>query len=164
MESTMLKGIIIMLLLSVAIAAEQETRQQPPYRPLSPSYRFQPKFCSDTYSGRQLYVGEMYTRPGQCVRVQCLGTLQLWEDSCKSPAGLKGNCIVLPQMESNLEYPKCCPFYECKTYESNSQGEVETTNTYEHTGYLRRSYVTELIRINKEPGEIITAPARKYQL
>lgn len=38
------------------------------------------QFCMDTLTGRSMYVGEVFTRPGQCVRVQCLGTLQLWED------------------------------------------------------------------------------------
>lgn len=36
--------------------------------------------CRDDETGRELYIGEFFTRPGQCVRVQCLGNLQLWED------------------------------------------------------------------------------------
>lgn len=50
------------------------------------AYLYNPQYCSDTLSGRQLYVGEVFTRSGQCVRVQCLGTLQLWEDrwACSS--------------------------------------------------------------------------------
>lgn len=31
-------------------------------------------------TGRELFIGDFYTRSGQCVRVQCLGTLEIWED------------------------------------------------------------------------------------
>lgn len=48
---------------------------------LAASYRYSQQYCRDTLTARQLYVGEVFTRPGQCVRVQCLGTLQVWEDT-----------------------------------------------------------------------------------
>ncbi|KAH8415302.1 hypothetical protein KR222_002095, partial [Zaprionus bogoriensis] len=132
------------------------------------AYRYMTQFCGDTVTGRELYVGEVFTRPGQCVRVQCLGTLQLWEDSCKVPTSLKGACTVLPPTQAGQEYPRCCPLYECKTYQSNAGGELEQTNTYDHNGNLRKSHVTEVIVFGKEPrlgqGGAPTAPPRKYQL
>lgn len=36
--------------------------------------------CVDTETGRELYVGDSFTRSGRCIRVQCLDTLELWED------------------------------------------------------------------------------------
>ncbi|XP_017965431.1 uncharacterized protein LOC108657361 [Drosophila navojoa] len=114
------------------------------------SYRYSQQYCRDTLTARQLYVGEVFTRPGQCVRVQCLGTLRVWEDTCKVPVGLKGDCHVLPPTETDLVYPKCCPLYECKTFTSNPEGELEQTNTYDHLGNLRKSHLTELIIINKD--------------
>ncbi|EDW66280.2 protein Vago [Drosophila virilis] len=154
---TCLLGFIFVICMGIS-------RATPPFH----SYLYNPQYCSDTLSGRQLYVGEVFTRSGQCVRVQCLGTLQLWEDSCKVPGALKGACNVLPPTEANEDYPRCCPMYECKTYESNAQGELEQTNTYDHTGNLRKSHVTELIVISKDrrPGapDIPAAPARKYHV
>lgn len=156
--------------------------------PLAASYRYSQQYCRDTLTGRQLYVGEVFTRPGQCVRVQCLGTLRVWEDtwvsdrenetqrewrladqshalifctsfslsffinrySCKVPVGLKGDCHELPPTETDSVYPKCCPLYECKTFTSNPEGELEQTNTYDHAGNLRKSHLTEVIIINKD--------------
>ncbi|KAL7743241.1 hypothetical protein ACLKA6_016184 [Drosophila palustris] len=159
MEPTLM-GIILMMLFGIS-------QTTPLNRTLS-SKRYDVQFCADTYSGRQLYVGEIFTRPGQCIRVQCLGTLQLWEDSCQVPAGLKGNCVALPPTDANLDYPKCCPLYECKTYESNSRGEVEQTHTYNHSGKLIQTNVAEVVFINKSrrigSADVPTAPARKYQV
>ncbi|KAH8284426.1 hypothetical protein KR018_008823, partial [Drosophila ironensis] len=108
-------------------------------------YMFENQFCMDTQTGRQLYVGEVFTRQGQCVRVQCLGTLQIWEDSCLVPKNLMGDCHPVPPSEENIDYPRCCPLYECKTYKSHASGTGEQTNTYDHYGTLRKSYLTEKI-------------------
>ncbi|XP_017076940.1 uncharacterized protein LOC108111845 [Drosophila eugracilis] len=136
-----------------------------PYRPQS--YMDNQQFCMDTMTGRQLYVGEIFTREGQCIRVQCLESSRLWEDSCQVPKLTKGDCKRVPPKDDNPEYPRCCPLYECKSYETNPEGTMEMTNTYDHYGTLRLSSLTELIVIDKRPrshGEIPTAPARKYQV
>ncbi|XP_034487410.1 uncharacterized protein LOC117791698 [Drosophila innubila] len=163
MLNNKMKSTLIAILLLMLFGINQAT----PTNRSSKHYSVQ--FCADTYSGRQLYVGEIFTRPGQCIRVQCLGTLQLWEDSCKTPAGLKGTCVALPASDANLDYPKCCPLYECKTYESNARGEVEQTHTYNHSGKLIQTNVAEVVFINKNrrigsSADILTAPARKYQV
>ncbi|ALC48814.1 Vago, partial [Drosophila busckii] len=134
-------------------------------------YSYNQQFCRDTLSGRQLYVGEVFTRSGQCMRVQCLGTLQLWEDSCKVPVSLKGDCTRLEQTadNTNQDYPKCCPLYECKTNETNMHSKLEMTNIYDHNSNLRKSNVNEVIIVNNDrhhlaSGHISTVPVRKYQV
>ncbi|EDV95397.1 uncharacterized protein LOC6569294 [Drosophila grimshawi] len=158
---SLILGIILVIFLS-------NSQAMPPHNSLA-SYSFNPQFCIDTLSGRQLYVGEVFTRLNQCVRVQCLGTLQLWEDNCKVPMTLQGDCNVLPPTDANLGYPKCCPLYECKTYEASAQGELEQTNTYDHAGNLRTSNVTEVIVISKElrpsgSPDKPAVPVRQYQV
>ncbi|XP_015041464.1 uncharacterized protein LOC108162674 isoform X1 [Drosophila miranda] len=146
MESSALTSVVMLVLLAILAGGEAAL----PYRSAS-SYRYSQQFCMDTQTGRQLYVGEVFTRLEQCMRVQCLGTLQLWEDSCLVPSSIKGDCRSIPPTESNLEYPRCCPLYECKTYESSAEGTLEQTNTYDHNGSLRKSHLTEVIVINKKP-------------
>ncbi|EDX17613.1 uncharacterized protein LOC6725648 [Drosophila simulans] len=136
-----------------------------PYR--SSAYLYNQQFCMDTLTGRQLYIGEVFTREDQCVRIQCLESQQLWEDSCQVPKLTQGNCKPVPSTEPHAEYPRCCPLYECKSYESNSGGTLEQTNTYNHYGTLRSSHLTEMIVIDRRTlprGEIPTASARKYQV
>lgn len=36
--------------------------------------------CLDLETGRELHVGDSFTRSGRCISVQCLDTLELWED------------------------------------------------------------------------------------
>ncbi|XP_022219461.2 uncharacterized protein LOC111072116 isoform X2 [Drosophila obscura] len=144
MESSALTSVVLLVLLAILAGGEAAL----PYR--SSSYHYNQQFCMDTQTGRHLYVGEVFTRLGLCIRVQCLGTLQLWEDSCLVPSSIKGDCRPVPPTETNLEYPRCCPLYECKTYESNAEGTLEQTNTYDHNGSLRKSHLTEVIVINKK--------------
>ncbi|XP_017089735.2 protein Vago [Drosophila bipectinata] len=138
-----------------------------PYRQ---PYVYEHQFCMDTVTGRQLYVGEVFTRPGQCIRIQCLGTLQLWEDSCLVPKLSKGDCRPVQPEEENLDYPRCCPMYECKTYQSHAGGRVEQTITYDHYGTVRKSHLTEVIVIRPQKGSPVNvedpaAPSpRKYQV
>ncbi|KAH8304070.1 hypothetical protein KR059_000006, partial [Drosophila kikkawai] len=134
--------------------------------PIAPSYLYNPQFCMDTLTGHSLYVGEVFTRPGQCVRVQCLGTLQLWEDSCQVPNLKKGDCKPVPPKETGLDYPRCCPLYECKSYETHAGGTLEQTNTYNQYGSLLNTHLTEVIMISQRPlqAETPTAPVRKYQV
>ncbi|XP_026838801.1 uncharacterized protein LOC6551671 [Drosophila erecta] len=131
------------------------------------SYLYNQQFCMDTLTGRQLYIGEVFTREDQCVRIQCLESQQLWEDSCQVPKLTQGDCKPIPSTNVGAEYPRCCPLYECKSYKSNSGGTLEQTNTYDHYGTLRSSHLTEMIMFERRPrprGEIPTAPARKYQV
>ncbi|XP_034663956.1 uncharacterized protein LOC117898572 isoform X1 [Drosophila subobscura] len=144
MESSALTSVGLLILHAILPVGEAAL----PYRSSS-SYHYSQHFCMDTQTGRQLYVGEVFTRLGLCIRVQCLGTLQLWEDSCLVPSSIKGDCKPVPPTETNFEYPRCCPLYECKTYESNAEGTLKQTNTYDHNGSLRMSHLTEVIVINK---------------
>lgn len=77
----------------------------------------------------------------------------------------KGDCKPVQPTETGLDYPRCCPLYECKSYESHAGGTLEQTNTYDHYGTLRKSHLTEVIMIGqrpfKGPGE---EPVRKYQV
>ncbi|XP_020805029.1 uncharacterized protein LOC110181577 isoform X2 [Drosophila serrata] len=157
----------IVLLISLTIIGGSQAATLP-YR--SSAYVYNPQFCMDTLTGHSLYVGEVFTRPGQCVRVQCLGTLQLWEDSCQVPNLKKGDCKQVPPKETGVDYPRCCPLYECKSYETHSGGTLEQTNTYNHYGTLLNTHLTEVITITTRPlqghatAEIPTAPVRKYQV
>ncbi|KAH8419715.1 hypothetical protein KR009_001535 [Drosophila setifemur] len=161
MDSLKNLGYIVLLMTLISGGTEAAN----PYR-TSPYYN---TFCMDTQTGRQLYVGEVFTRQGQCVRVQCLGTLQLWEDSCLVPELTKGDCNPVHPTEENLPYPRCCPLYECRSYESNAGGTVELSNTYDHYGTLRQSHLTEVIRLNRRRPPVGTQveeqmPVRKYQV
>ncbi|XP_030378266.1 uncharacterized protein LOC115626897 [Scaptodrosophila lebanonensis] len=146
MESLACLGLVLQLLLWVC-----KGHTAVPYR--SRNYLFT-QYCKDAQTGRELYVGEVITRPGQCTRVQCLGTLELWEDNCQVPKSLKGDCAPVQPTDLNLDYPKCCPMYECKTYRRNDFSELELTNTYDHYGNLRRSNMAEVIVMNKEPRRL----------
>ncbi|XP_017123924.1 uncharacterized protein LOC108143866 [Drosophila elegans] len=151
----------IVLLTSLIIAGSQAAL---PYRP----YVYDQQFCMDTLTGRQLYIGEVFTRQGQCVRVQCLESQQLWEDSCQVPNLTEGDCRPVAPPGSSTEYPRCCPLYECKSYESYAGGTMEKTNTYDHYGAPRDSRITEMIVIGqRSPGpseQIPAAPVKKYQV
>ncbi|XP_039498240.1 uncharacterized protein LOC120455836 [Drosophila santomea] len=151
--------IYIVPMMSLIIGGSQAI----PYRPAVNLYDQQ--YCMDTLTGRQLYIGEVFTREDQCVRIQCLESQQLWEDSCQVPKLTHGDCKPIPSTNVRAEYPRCCPQYECKSYESNSGGTLEQTDTYDHYGTLRSSHLTEMIVMRSRPrGEIPTAPARKYQV
>ncbi|KAI8033309.1 uncharacterized protein LOC128265721 [Drosophila gunungcola] len=153
--------IYIVLLTSLIIGGSQAAM---PYRP----YVYNQQFCMDTLTGQQLYIGEVFTRQGQCVRVQCLESLQLWEDSCQVPNLTEGDCRPVAPPGSNTEYPRCCPLYECKSYESYAGGTMEKTNTYDHYGTQRNSHLTEVIVIGQgstRPSvQIPAAPVKKYQV
>ncbi|KAH8368147.1 hypothetical protein KR084_007653 [Drosophila pseudotakahashii] len=153
--------IFLVLLMSSVFGKGQAT----PYR--SPYDVYNQQFCMDTLTGQQLYVGQAITRQDHCVRVQCLETLQLWEDSCQVPNLTKGDCHRIASKDENSEYPRCCPLYECKTYESHSGGNLEQIKTYDHYGTLISEHLNELVVIDhrgRRQDEILSAPARKYQV
>ncbi|XP_054747706.1 protein Vago [Anastrepha obliqua] len=121
----------------------------------NPAYRagyFEGK-CTDAETGRELFIGEAFTRPGQCIRVQCLGTLQLWHDRCQVPK-LQGNCSPVPPANEFLNYPLCCPLYTCKSYVTNEVGETEETRTYDQYGSLRRTHISQVFNVDPARGKI----------
>ncbi|XP_016923137.1 protein Vago [Drosophila suzukii] len=154
-------GIYIVLLMSSVFGGSQAL----PYR--SPAYLYNQQFCMDTVTGQNLYIGEVLTRKDHCVRVQCLETLQLWEDSCQVPKLTKGDCKPIASTEDGAEYPRCCPLYECRSYETSPGGNMEQINTYDHYGTLRSSHVSEFLVIDQRgrpKEEIPSPPARKYMV
>ncbi|XP_016971900.1 uncharacterized protein LOC108039401 [Drosophila rhopaloa] len=168
MESTN-NVIYIVLMTSLVIGGSHSAV---PYRHIEmdnrPAYMYNPQFCMDTLTGQQLYIGEGFTRPGQCIHVQCLESQQLWEDSCQVPKLTQGDCRPVAPPKASSEYPRCCPLYECKSYESNAGGTLEQTNTYDHYGTLRNSHLTEVIKIAQRPSRpsenIPSDPVRKYNV
>ncbi|XP_036330016.1 uncharacterized protein LOC118742160 [Rhagoletis pomonella] len=121
----------------------------------SPAYRasYYDSKCTDAETGRELFIGEAFTRPGQCIRVQCLGTLQLWQDRCQVPK-LQGNCSAVPPGNEFLNYPHCCPLYTCKTYATNEMGETEEIRTYDQYGSLRMTNISQVFNVDPAKGSI----------
>ncbi|XP_017045676.1 uncharacterized protein LOC108091151 [Drosophila ficusphila] len=155
------RAIYVFLLISLIIV------ESPAAIPNRRSYIFDRQFCMDTVTGRPMYLGEFFTREGQCVRVQCLESQQLWEDSCNVPNLTTGDCKPVESDLASPEYPRCCPLYECKTHQKNEGGTMEMTNTYDHYGNLLRSRITEMIvvgQVSQPKEDIPSAPARKYQV
>ncbi|XP_068159504.1 protein Vago [Drosophila tropicalis] len=157
-----LRSFIVQFMMLLLICISQSASSYSPFA------RYEEQFCIDTHTGRQLYVGEIFTRLNECIRVQCLGTHRIWEDSCQVPRALKGECRAVASTQLNLEYPKCCPLYECRTYESNPHGTMEQTNTYDHNGKLVKSHITEMIVVDRRVGPEATirhtGPVRKYEV
>ncbi|KAM7348624.1 vago [Cochliomyia hominivorax] len=112
--------------------------------------------CTDPETNRELYIGEFFTRPGQCIRVQCLGTLQIWEDRCQVPQ-LEGNCYRLPAANEFLDYPRCCSNYECKSSKSDDKSTTDEIRLYDHYGRLLREHITQRVKVLiKAPGTVTT--------
>ncbi|XP_067620065.1 protein Vago [Eurosta solidaginis] len=121
----------------------------------SPAYRgnyFDSK-CTDVETGRELFVGEAFTRPGRCIRLQCLGTLQLWEDRCQIPK-LEGNCHSVPPANEFLNYPHCCPLYTCEIHVINGVSETEETRTYDQYGSLQRTHISQVFSVSPVKGSV----------
>ncbi|XP_037823977.1 uncharacterized protein LOC119612292 isoform X1 [Lucilia sericata] len=102
--------------------------------------------CTDPETNRELYIGEVFTRPGQCIRVQCSGSLKLWEDSCQVPQ-LEGDCYRLPAANEFLDFPRCCPNYECKSSKSDDKSTTDETRLYNHMGRLLREHITQRVKV-----------------
>uniref|UniRef100_W8C1P7 Single domain-containing protein n=1 Tax=Ceratitis capitata TaxID=7213 RepID=W8C1P7_CERCA len=128
----------------------------------SPAYRasFNYAKCTDAETGRELYVGEAFTRPGQCIRVQCLGTLQLWQDRCEVPK-LEGNCSAIPPANEFLDYPSCCPLYMCKMVVLGETDTVDETRTYNQYGDLIKVDIKQIFSVGPAKGNIPGAGIRR---
>ncbi|XP_055912340.1 protein Vago [Eupeodes corollae] len=120
--------------------------------------------CRDEITNRALYVGEVFYRRGQCIRVQCLGNLKVWEDRCQVPR-LEGNCTVIPPANEFLDYPKCCPLYSCTKFLRDDSGNMEETQTYDHYGNRKSTYITQVFTRRMENGNPAGGPIRtKFKL
>jgi len=87
--------------------------------------------------------------------------------SCQVPKLTKGDCKPIASTEDGAEYPRCCPLYECRSYETSPGGNMEQINTYDHYGTLRSSHVSEFLVIDQRgrpKEEIPSPPARKYMV
>uniref|UniRef100_A0A1A9VWK9 SVWC domain-containing protein n=1 Tax=Glossina austeni TaxID=7395 RepID=A0A1A9VWK9_GLOAU len=150
-ENFISNNVKLILLLSLTIQVtlvrpqQEQQPQQHKFATVNP-YRhyFTSAKCKDLLTGRELYVGDFFTRSGQCIRIQCLGTLEIWEDRCQIPK-LSDNCNSLPVANEFLDYPRCCPTYECHSYTTNPNGETETRQIYDHTGNLLRESLLHVI-------------------
>ncbi|XP_061402665.1 protein Vago [Musca vetustissima] len=105
--------------------------------------------CVDTETGRELYVGDSFTRSGRCISVQCLDTLELWEDRCQVPK-LEGNCTRVPVANEFLDYPRCCPTYECTKYSIDDNSYTYETRIYDRYGRLLKEHITQSLKIMVE--------------
>lgn len=114
--------------------------------------------CFDEKTSRSLYVGEVFYRRGQCIRVQCLGNLEIWEDRCRVPR-LEGICTEVPPANEFLDYPKCCPLYSCKLYNGNN-GNTEETRVYDQYGNRKSTYITQVFTRVIENGQPAGGPIR----
>uniref|UniRef100_A0A1I8Q2F7 Single domain-containing protein n=1 Tax=Stomoxys calcitrans TaxID=35570 RepID=A0A1I8Q2F7_STOCA len=102
--------------------------------------------CVDSETGRELYVGDSFTRSGRCINVQCLDTLQLWEDRCQVPQ-LEGNCTKIPVANEFLDYPRCCPTYECTSYKTDDNSITYETRTFDRYGRLLTERIMQRVRV-----------------
>ncbi|XP_055846481.1 protein Vago isoform X2 [Episyrphus balteatus] len=114
--------------------------------------------CRDEKTNRALYVGEVFYRRGQCIRVQCLGNLEIWEDRCQIPR-LEGNCSEIPPANEFLDYPKCCPQYSCKLFLKDN-GNTEETRIYDQYGNRKSTYITQVFTRRMENGIVAGGPIR----
>ncbi|CAD7086772.1 unnamed protein product [Hermetia illucens] len=107
--------------------------------------------CVDPETKRELFIGEYFHRPGQCVRVQCLGDLSIWEDKCNDPR-IQGNCIK-EFLNMDQAYPNCCPLYKCE-YHIGSTKEIRV---FDHHGNIVSRSVTNIILVeNNGAGSVMT--------
>ncbi|XP_075157142.1 vago [Haematobia irritans] len=106
--------------------------------------------CVDSETGRELYVGDSFTRSGRCINVQCLDTLQLWEDRCQVPQ-LEGNCTRVPVANEFLDYPRCCPTYECTSLKADDNSITYETRTYDRYGRLLTERIMQRVRVLVQP-------------
>ncbi|XP_039962469.1 uncharacterized protein LOC126768076 [Bactrocera neohumeralis] len=117
-----------------------------------PSYRSYGQ-CTDAETGRELYIGESFTRPGQCIRVQCLGTLQLWEDGCEVPK-LEGNCSPVPPGNEFLNYPYCCPLFVCRKIAVSEKDRREEIRTYNQYGTMIKQDIQQIFSVGPVKGNV----------
>ncbi|XP_011193309.1 uncharacterized protein LOC105219083 isoform X2 [Zeugodacus cucurbitae] len=118
----------------------------------SPSYRSYGQ-CTDAETGRELYIGDSFTRPGRCIRVQCLGTLQLWEDSCEVPK-LEGNCSSVPPGNEFLNYPHCCPLFVCRKIAVSEKERTEEIRTYNQYGTMIKQDIKQIFSVGPVRGNV----------
>ncbi|XP_037928052.1 uncharacterized protein LOC119666433 [Teleopsis dalmanni] len=116
--------------------------------------------CTDSETKQELLIGDVIQRRGRCIRAQCLGTLEIWEDSCQIPH-LPGTCSQLPPPNEFLDYPDCCPLHECKSYEFNENGETVETLTYDHHGILKKQNIIKFLVVvdhqKRNPNDNVSA-------
>lgn len=66
---------------------------------------------------------------------------------------MEGNCYRLPPANEFLDYPRCCPNYECKSSKSDDKSTTDEIRLYDHYGRLLREHITQRVKV------VITEPA-----